>query len=159
MGQDYERDLFFLLHDVARLLRVEADKRARVSGMTRAQWGLLLRLERNPGMSQKEIADLLEVEPISVARLVDRLAAHGLVERRADAEDRRVWRLHLRPAATGALQKIQEQRRQLAESIIGGISPAVQDTMIAALLQMKRNLLAGPSEPVKAPLEIMKESA
>src|SRR5271163_1221835 len=104
MGQDIERDLLFLLHDVARLVRVEADKRARLHGMTRAQWGVLLRVARNPGLSQKEVADLLEVEPISVARLVDRMAASGLVERRADAQDRRIWRLHLLPAGTAKLE-------------------------------------------------------
>ena len=100
---DFQRDLLFLLHDVARLLRVDADKRARAHGMTRAQWGILIWLERQPGISQKELAELLEVEPITVARLIDRLEARGMVERRPDPRDRRIWRLHLLPpAASGA---------------------------------------------------------
>ncbi len=81
---DFQHDLLFLLHDVARLLRVDADKRARCHGMTRAQWAILIRLERQPGISQKELAELLEVEPITVARLIDRLEARGMVERRPD---------------------------------------------------------------------------
>ena len=96
---EFHRDLLFLLHDVARLLRVDADKRARLHGMTRAQWGILIWLDRQPGISQKELAELLEVEPITVARLIDRLEARGMVERRPDPRDRRIWRLHLlRPA-------------------------------------------------------------
>ena len=141
MGQDFEHDLFFLLHDVARLSRVEADKRARRQGMTRAQWALLLRLARNPGMSQKEIADLLEVEPISVARLVDRMEAAGLIERRADEQDRRIWRLHLLPAAIAQLTAINRERETLANSVTAGVSPHIRDIMVEGLRQMKANLL------------------
>ena len=72
---EIRRDLLFLLHDVARLLRLDADKRAREHGMTRAQWILLIWLERQPGITQKELAEIIEVEPITVARLVDRLEA------------------------------------------------------------------------------------
>ncbi len=152
MRQDLDRDLFVLLHDVARLIRVEADKRARLHGLTRAQWGLLLRLDRNPGLSQKEIADLLEVEPISVARLVDRLEANGLVERRPDADDRRIWRLHLTGNAGGILDKINEQRAALAAFVSEGIPPATREAMTQALLQMKMNLqqgeAAGPAREI-----------
>jgi MarR family transcriptional regulator for hemolysin len=158
MGQDFDRDLFFLLHDVARLIRVEADKRARVNGMTRAQWGILLRLARNPGLSQKEVADLLEVEPISVARLVDRLEAGRLVERRADDQDRRIWRLHLLPAATAMLADINSQREVLADYIAEGISPHTREIMIDGLLRMKANLLP-PNTSQAEPGSRLKESA
>src|ERR1700676_2484109 len=87
----FERDLLFLLHDVARLLRVDADKRARAHDMTRAQWAILIWLERQPGISQKELAELLEVEPITVARLVDRLESRGMVARRAAPPRQRIW--------------------------------------------------------------------
>jgi MarR family transcriptional regulator for hemolysin len=151
MGQDYDHDLFFLLHDVARLIRVEADKRARVHGMTRAQWGLLLRLAQSPGLSQKEAANLLEVEPISVARLVDRLEASGLVERRADEMDRRIWRLHLLPAATAKLEEINIQRQCLASFVARDVSPQIRDSMVDGLRRMKANLSeaaakTGPAE-------------
>lgn len=145
MNQDIGQDLFVLLHDVARLTRVEADKRARVMGMTRAQWGLVLRLARNPGLSQKEVADLLEVEPISVARLVDRLEATGMVQRRADEQDRRIWRLHLLPRATAMLEEITRQREILAACIADGIPASTRETMIEGLQRMKSNLLQAES--------------
>jgi DNA-binding MarR family transcriptional regulator len=152
MSQNYDHDLLFLLHDVARLIRVEADKRARGNGMTRAQWGIMLRLEKSPGLSQKEIADLLEVEPISVGRLVDRMAANGLVERRPDRDDRRVWRLHLTPAATGMLDQIHQQRAALAAQLGEGISPAARETMVQSLLRIKQNIVqpaaAGPIKEI-----------
>jgi len=144
MSQDFDRDLFFLLHDVARLSRVEADKRARTNGMTRAQWAIVLRLGRAPGSSQKELADILEVEPISVARLVDRLEASGLVERRADEQDRRIWRLHLLPAATSMLASINRQREDLAEFVAHGITPQMREVMVEGLTRMKANLLQAP---------------
>jgi MarR family transcriptional regulator for hemolysin len=159
MSQDIERDLFFLLHDVARLIRVEADRRARVYGMTRAQWGLLLRLSRNPGLTQKDVADLLEVEPISVARMVDRMAANGLVERRADEQDRRVWRLHLMPAATAKLVEIDIQRIALAKFVADGVSPEIRESMVTGLLRMKSNLLhtqpadVSPCAPASQPAD------
>ena len=109
---EFHRDLLFLLHDVARLLRVDADKRARVHGMTRAQWAILIWLERQPGISQKELSEMLEVEPITVARLIDRLEARGMVERRPDPRDRRIWRLHLlRPAPRRAARNRRTARR------------------------------------------------
>jgi MarR family transcriptional regulator, transcriptional regulator for hemolysin len=148
MNQDFDQDLFFLLHDVARLMRVEADKRARRHGMTRAQWVLLLRLARNPGLCQKAVADLLEVEPISVARLVDRMAASGLIERRADEQDRRIWRLHLLPAGTAKLAEINAQRAALVKIIGDGVSPEVRDVMVQGLLRMKANILQAPAADV-----------
>jgi DNA-binding MarR family transcriptional regulator len=144
MSQDPKHDLLFLLHDVARLIRIEADKRARLDGMTRAQWALLLQLERHPGLSQKEVADLLDVEPISVARLVDRLEAGALIERRPDAADRRIWRLHLRPAAAAAIEKISAQRAELAAVASRNMPQQLRDAMVQGLLQMKANILRLP---------------
>ena len=136
----FEHDPLFLLHDVARLLRVDADKRARSHGMTRAQWGILIWLERQPGISQKELAELLEVEPITVARLVDRLEARGMVERRPDPRDRRIWRLHLRPPAYVVLREIHEQRAEMTSIVSDGIDGTTLDTVIEALLRMKATL-------------------
>jgi MarR family transcriptional regulator for hemolysin len=137
---DFERDLLFLLHDVARLLRVDADKRARAHGMTRAQWAILVWLERQPGISQKELAELLEVEPITVARLVDRLETRGMVERRPDPRDRRIWRLHLSLPAYAALHEINLQRAEMAEMVTHDIDEPSQSTMIEALIRMKATL-------------------
>ena len=137
---DYRRDLLFLLNDMARLLRTEADCRARARGMTRAQWTILLWLDRQPGLSQKELADLLEVEPITVARLVDRLEGRGMVERRADSGDRRIWRLHLRPEAAPVLAEIAAHRADLLHTVTSGLDPAVCETLVTSLLQMKAAL-------------------
>jgi DNA-binding MarR family transcriptional regulator len=137
----FQRDLMFLLPDVARLLRIDADKRARAHGMTRAQWGILIWLERQPGLSQKELAELLEVEPITVARLIDRLEARGMVERRPDPKDRRIWRLHLRPPAHGVLREIDRQREEMRAMVTGGLDDATIDTMTEALITMKLTLI------------------
>lgn len=136
----FQRDLMFLLHDVARLMRVDADKRARAHGMTRAQWGILIWLERQPGLSQKELAEILEVEPITVARLIDRLEARGMVERRPDPKDRRIWRLHLCSPAHPVLREIDRQRAQMRALTTDGLDEATLETMTEALLKMKLTL-------------------
>jgi DNA-binding MarR family transcriptional regulator len=135
-------DILFVVYDIARLLRVDGDKRAREHGMSRAQWVILLWLRRQPGLSQKELAEIVEVEPITVARLVDRLQARGFVERRPDAKDRRIWRLHLCPPAEAMLQTIESYRSDLKRKICDGVSPAAEQAALEALLQMKANLTA-----------------
>src|SRR5882757_1686102 len=91
--------LGFLLHDVARLLRRRFEQNARGSGLTRSQWQVLAYLAQNEGINQSGLADLLEIEPITLGRIVDKLQVLRLVERRPDPSDRRVWLLHLTPAA------------------------------------------------------------
>ncbi|WP_298224573.1 MarR family winged helix-turn-helix transcriptional regulator [Acidocella sp.] len=140
---DYEHDLLILMMVVARLTRVEADRRARQFGMTRAQWGILKQVFFNPGLTQRELANLLEVEPITAARLVDRLQKAGLIERRADAQDRRIWRLHLLPAATPYLEEIDRQRQDITAFITAGLAEADREVMTQALKLMKANLLRG----------------
>ena len=115
----FDPELLVLLYDVARQMRTRADQRARTSGMTRAQWVILAHLERQPGLSQNELAAIVEVEPITIGRLVDRLEARGLVERRSDPKDRRVWRLQLMPAATPMLREIKKYRAELHELMPG----------------------------------------
>ena len=137
---DFHRDLLFLLHDVARLLRVEADKRARQHGMTRAQWAILIWLDRQPGISQKELSELLEVEPITVARLIDRLEVRGMVERRPDPRDRRIWRLHLLRPARDVLHDIDDHRADMTRIVTDGIDELTLETMTEALLRMKSTL-------------------
>jgi MarR family transcriptional regulator for hemolysin len=157
---DFQRDLLFLLHDLGRLLRVDADKRARAQGMTRAQWGILLWLERQPGLSQKELAELLEVEPISVARLVDRLEARGMVERRPDPKDRRIWRLHLCPPAYPELGEIHHQRSAMARRLINGIDPTTLDLMTEVLITMKTSVTHEPrtTAPIPAPIPMLADA-
>lgn len=143
--QPFDRDLLLLLHDVARLLRTRFDQRARARGMTRAQWVILARVNAKPGLSQNELAAILEVEPISVGRLVDRLEARGLVERRPDPADRRIRRLHLLPAAGPILEEISKARDILGEELLDGVELSVRTQMVDALLRMKNNLTAEPA--------------
>jgi len=140
MDMNLDRDPVLLLGDVARLIRTRADARARAFGMTLAQWKILVRLEAQPAVSQNELAALVEVEPITVARLVDRLEARGFVERRADPSDRRIWRLHLRSAAIPMLKEIAKVRCELNEILVANISVRERDSTINSLLQMKCNL-------------------
>jgi DNA-binding MarR family transcriptional regulator len=139
--RSFDDDLLFLLYDVARLMRVRADQRARLTGMTRAQWVILVFLERKPGISQNDLAALVEVEPITIARLVDRLEAHGVVERRHDPRDRRVRRLHLTEAAAPHLEVIHAYRRELNALLTEGIAGEDMKRMFAGLATMKANLL------------------
>ena len=143
MPDAYDREILYLLHDVARLIRTRADQRARGRGMTRAQWVILSRLERLPGQTQNDLAEIIEVEPITIARLVDRLEAHGLLERRADPKARRVWRLHLTAAAEPVLRDIHRHKRELRDEITEGVDPALIDKVIEGLLKMKANLTDG----------------
>src|SRR6516164_7727138 len=91
------RELAFTINDVARLLRTYADHKAAQFGMTRAKWAVLARLDRFEGLKQSELADMLDLQPITLTRLLDRLSASGLIERRADPNDRRANRLYLTP--------------------------------------------------------------
>lgn len=139
--QPFDRDLLIILHDVARTLRTKFDQKARAThAMTRAQWVILSRLDRQPGMSQNEMAAVCEVEPITVARLIDRLEARGLVERRADPADRRIKRLHLLPAAKPILETITDARESMNARITAGLDEKTRNTLIDALLVLKENL-------------------
>ena len=137
---NFDRDFLFLLHDVARMLRTRFDQRARCFGMTRAQWVILARLERQPGITQNEMAAICEVEPITVGRLVDRLEARGMLERRADPSDRRIRRLHLLPASKPILEEIARYREILHDELTGGLDAAAHEALIDALLHIKNKL-------------------
>jgi DNA-binding MarR family transcriptional regulator len=134
-------DLLFLLHDVARLLRHEADRRASAQGMTRAQWVILFWLDRQPGLSQKELSEIIEVEPITVARLIDRLEARGMVERRPDPKDRRIWRLHLLPPSASVLCDLRREKLDMHRLATADVDEATELTMIEGLKRMKATLL------------------
>jgi DNA-binding MarR family transcriptional regulator len=108
--------------------------------MTRAQWIILARLERQPGLSQNELAAICEVEPITVGRLVDRLEAHGLVQRRSDPADRRIRRLHLMPAAAPILEEIGRQRERMSRRLTEGLDEETLNDLAETLLHLKENL-------------------
>jgi DNA-binding MarR family transcriptional regulator len=140
--QPFDFDLFYVLHDVARLLRTRFDRYARSFGMTRAQGVILLRLHLQPGLSQNELAVILEVEPISVARLIDRLEASGFVKRCSDPNDRRIRRLHLLPAAEPILAQLKRYRAEIHDELAEGLDPAAWAAAGEVLHHMKNKLTA-----------------
>lgn len=137
-----EHNLIFLLHEVAHLMRTLADQRARERGMTRAQWVILKRLFRTPGLSQNELAAIIEVEPITIGRLIDRLEARGLVERRRNPKDRRIHRLHLKPKASPIIREIDQYLAELEMVLVEGIERRTLDACTAGLTRMKANFAA-----------------
>jgi DNA-binding MarR family transcriptional regulator len=140
--QPFDNDLLHVLHDVDRLMRTRFDRYARTYGMTRAQGLILLHLQSQPGLSQNELAIICDVEPITVARLIDRLEAHGFVKRCADPNDRRIRRLHLLPAAEPILAQITRYREQVHHELAEGLDPAVWAAALKALRHMKDKLTA-----------------
>lgn len=142
--QNHGRDILILVNDVARQVRTRFDQRARAKGMTRAQWMILAMLDRRPGLSQNELASSLEVEPISVGRLIDRLEGRGLVERRPDRADRRVRRLHLLPEARPFLAEIETQRELLSAEILDGLDQDTRSQLVECMLRIKSNLTEAP---------------
>jgi MarR family transcriptional regulator, transcriptional regulator for hemolysin len=126
--------------DVARLLKTYADQRARQFGISRAQWAVLVRIGRNEGLKQTELADILDLQPISLTRLLDRLAESGLIERRADPNDRRANRLYLKPAAKPLLDQLADIGDDMMETVLDGISAASIERMLKELGAVKDNL-------------------
>ena len=140
--QLFDSDLLHVLHEVARQMRTRFDRYARTYGMTRAQGLILLHLQDQPGLSQNELAVICDVEPITVARLIDRLEASGYVKRCADPKDRRIHRLHLLPAAEPILAEIVRYRERTRNELAEGLDPEALATALKVLKQMKDKLLA-----------------
>jgi MarR family transcriptional regulator for hemolysin len=135
-----EREVAFSINDVARLLKTYADQRARDLGMTRAQWAVLARVERSEGLKQCELADTLDLQPITLTRLIDRLCDGGLIERRSDPDDRRAKRLYLTPAARPVLDGLTRLGQDIMATVLAGIEPAAVEQLLAHLLALKTNL-------------------
>lgn len=122
----------FVLHDVARLLRKRFEQRAKGLGLTRAQWQLLAALHHHEGINQSGLADLLELEPITVARLIDRMEEAGWVERRADPADRRAHRMFMTERATQVISRM----RRLGDAVRGEAMAGLAEDQRAALLDL-----------------------
>lgn len=136
------RSLGFLLADVSRLVRQRFDSRASGLGLTRAQWRVLAQLRRREGINQTALAELLEIEPITLGRHIDRLVEKGFVERRADPGDRRAWQLHLKSEVQPVLDRLREMSSATRDEALAGIATADQDRLIDLLLKIKGNMLA-----------------
>jgi MarR family transcriptional regulator, transcriptional regulator for hemolysin len=134
------REFAFMLNDVARLLRTYADHRAAQFGMTRAQWAVLVRLDRSEGLNQSELAETLDLQPITLTRLLDKLCDSGLIERRPDPADRRAKRLFLTPAAHPLLKQLAVLGEETMNSATEGLSHDDIERMVSELGTVKDNL-------------------
>jgi MarR family transcriptional regulator, transcriptional regulator for hemolysin len=135
-----DANFLFTLGEVFRLIRVYADKEASRYGITRAQWAVLSKVERSEGLKQTELAEQLEVQPITLTRLIDKLCDAGWIERRSDETDRRVNRLYLKKAARPLLGKLAGLRSELTATALEGISPADAHRLLTQLDQIKENV-------------------
>jgi MarR family transcriptional regulator, transcriptional regulator for hemolysin len=145
MNPHDETYIGYAITDVSRLMRTVFERRVRATGLTRAQWLVIARLRRHPGLSQSEIADLLEIEKASAGRLIDRMQAKGWLQRRDDASDRRVNRLHLTPEA------------ERLHAAIWPIAEATVDVALGDLSAEERRQLTGLMARVKSKLQAMAE--
>ena len=130
----------FLISDVSRLMRRRFDERSRLIGVTRTQWRVLKFLQRGEGINQGGLADLLEVEPITLCRMIDRLEEAGLVERRRDPADRRAWQIFLTERARPLLEELGHLAEAMLDSALQGVSPAEYDAVMATLRRIHSNL-------------------
>jgi MarR family transcriptional regulator, transcriptional regulator for hemolysin len=147
------REIAFLLADVARLLGTATDQKAGELGTTRARWAVLVRIERHQGLSQNELASLLDIQPITLARLLDKLCDEGLVERRLDPSDRRIRRLHLTDRAYPVIEMLSVLGAGILDEAFRGLDADRQRTLVETLTMIKTNLKRphpASDEPVDA---------
>ena len=130
----------FLLHDIARLMRKRFDQRARSLNLTRAQWQVLAHLARHEGINQAGLADILEIEPITLGRLVDRMAEAGWVERRPHPSDRRVRQLFLTAKAEPVFARMRALGDETRAEALAGLSQDDRDRLTATLVEIRCNL-------------------
>ena len=138
---DPDSSIGFLMGDVARLLRRNFNRRAQALGLSQAQWRALAYLARQQGVSQASLADRLEIQPITLVRLLDRLQAAGLVTRRPDPHDRRAFRLYLTDRAQPLLARVWSIAAQTREQALAGMPIQRQRMLIKSLQHLRQNLL------------------
>jgi MarR family transcriptional regulator, transcriptional regulator for hemolysin len=138
-----DRSFGFLVHDVSRLVKRRFERAARHTGLpiTRRQAAVLLYIARKEGVSQAEVANWLDLEPIALVRMLDKLHEEGLVERRAHPTDRRVRTLWLMPAARPVVERILEINLAIREEAFAGLEAGAREAVIAALASVKDNLM------------------
>jgi MarR family transcriptional regulator, transcriptional regulator for hemolysin len=152
MSLDLKRQLVAQLVESSRLLRNHIDHRAKSRGTTRAQWIVLFRLRDQEGLSQVDLADVLELQPISLVRLLDRLVEHGLLERRHDPKDRRANRLFLTASGKQLVDDLDSLRDAIAGDVMKNLSPDAIETTLTSLREIKCRIkaLSDPSDHAAA---------
>jgi MarR family transcriptional regulator, transcriptional regulator for hemolysin len=151
MRGSVDMNFLFTLGEVQRMMRAYADKQAARYGITRAQWAVLAKVERSEGLKQTELAELMEVQPITLTRLIDKLCDNGWIERRGDETDRRVNRLYLKKAARPLLGKLSGLRSEITTTALEGISPADAHRMLDQLDLIKENVRNAIQNPAGEP--------
>jgi DNA-binding MarR family transcriptional regulator len=139
-GSNLDQSLGFLVHDVARLWRKRFEQRAKALGLTRAQWQALAHLKFHQGINQSGLAEILEIEPITVARLIDRMEEAGWVERRPDPADRRAYRLYMTARAQGVLDAMRELGDAVRGEALSGFGRDEQTAVFDLMSRIRRNL-------------------
>ena len=139
--------LGFLLHDVARLLKKRLEQRSRGTGLTRSQWQILAYLAQNEGINQKRLAELLDIGPITVGRIVDKLETLRLIKRNPHPTDRRRWLLHLMPAARSRLEQAGEYGDVTRSEALAGVSEQDRQHLLKTLQALKENLTQACDAP------------
>jgi MarR family transcriptional regulator for hemolysin len=148
-----KREFLLAVIETSRHLRHFVDRKAQQYGLTGAQLRVLSRLRRRQGMVQSELAADLEMRPMSVGSLIDKLAGHGLLERRRDAADRRINRIYLTPAGTEVAQTLDDFRERVAREVLDGIDEAAIASALATLGEIKTRLAVENSiRPNRSPL-------
>ncbi|TPI36013.1 MarR family transcriptional regulator [Mesorhizobium sp. B3-1-9] len=140
-------NISFVLHDVARLLRKRFEQRSRAFGLTRAQWQVLAYLSLREGIHQNKLADLIEIMPITLARLLDKMQARGFIERRPNPADRRAWLLYLTPKAHPLIEVMRSNGQKTREEAFTGLSAEAQRQLLQTLCLIKSNLLEACAQP------------
>jgi MarR family transcriptional regulator, transcriptional regulator for hemolysin len=140
--------LGFLLHEVARLLRKRFEQNARGSGLTRSQWQVLTYLAQNEGINQTRLAELIEIEPITLGRIADKLETLMLIKRNPHPTDRRRWLLHLMPAARSRLEQAGEYGDVTHREALAGVSDTDRQRLLKTLQALKDNLTQACDVPL-----------
>ena len=143
----YTPTLGFILHDVARFLRKRFEQNARGLGLTRSQWQVLAFLAPVEGIHQAGLADILEIEAITLVRILDKLESCGLIERRPHPTDRRIWNLFLTEKAHPVLARMRELGDRTRAEALHGLDADTQAVLMQALTVMKKNLVAACDQP------------
>jgi MarR family transcriptional regulator, transcriptional regulator for hemolysin len=143
--QNSEQSIGFLISDTARLMRRRFDQRARHLGLTRAQWQVLAHLQRNEGINQIGLADLLDIEAITLCRTIDRMEEGGWVERRADPNDRRARLLFLTERARPFIADMRAIAEEIYAEALAGLPADTRQTLTEILMAMRTNLSARPA--------------
>jgi MarR family transcriptional regulator, transcriptional regulator for hemolysin len=146
--EDHSPTLGFLLHDVARLLKRRFEQNARGTGLTRSQWQVLALLAQNEGIHQGKLAELLDIEAITLGRIVDKLETQGLIERRPHPSDRRIWLLHLTEAAQPKLTQLRQLGEITRGEALAGTTKPDRECLLKTLRILKANLTDPCDSPV-----------